>query len=148
MSDLSHSVTRYLYQWERGRQSVTWGSHRVHIFTRDETGSVYLPTQLALMNEYAPESRYYSVNSVSVEEGSQQGVNPPRTWWHAYDVLHSISKTNSSVLNKNSPWPANVQFLFSNNQCILCAVSCPCEEKHECIHTILFGHQRDTFTAV
>jgi hypothetical protein len=38
---------------------------------------VYLPTQLALMNEYAPESRYYSVNSVSVEEGSQQGGNPP-----------------------------------------------------------------------
>jgi hypothetical protein len=46
MSDLSHSVTWYLYQWERGRQSVTWGNHRVHIFTRDETGSVYLPTQL------------------------------------------------------------------------------------------------------
>ena len=38
---------------------------------------MYLPTQLALMNEYAPESRYYSVNSVSVEEGSQQGGNPP-----------------------------------------------------------------------
>jgi hypothetical protein len=38
---------------------------------------VYLPTQLALMNEYAPESRYYSVNSVSVEEGSQLGGNPP-----------------------------------------------------------------------
>jgi hypothetical protein len=38
---------------------------------------VYLPTQLALMNEYAPESRYYSVNSVSVEEGSQQGGTPP-----------------------------------------------------------------------
>jgi hypothetical protein len=38
---------------------------------------VYLPTQLALMNEYAPESCYYSVNSVSVEEGSQQGGNPP-----------------------------------------------------------------------
>ncbi len=23
-----------------------WRNHRVHIFTRDETGSVYLPTQL------------------------------------------------------------------------------------------------------
>jgi hypothetical protein len=44
---------------------------------------VYLPTQLALMNEYAPESRYYSVNSVSVEEGSQQGGNPPPAPQHS-----------------------------------------------------------------
>ncbi len=45
----------------------------------------YLPTQLALMTEYVPESRY----SVSVEEGSQQVGTPPPppppilspTWW-------------------------------------------------------------------
>jgi hypothetical protein len=51
---------------------------------------VYLPTQLALMNEYAPESRYYSVNSVSVEEGSQQGGNPPppNTLSHVVVTVH------------------------------------------------------------
>ena len=50
----------------------------------------YLPTQLALMNEYAPESRYYSVNSVSVEEGSQQGGNPPppNTLSHVVVTVH------------------------------------------------------------
>ena len=37
----------------------------------------YLPTQLALKTEYAPESRYYSVYSVSMEEGSQQEGTPP-----------------------------------------------------------------------
>ncbi len=37
----------------------------------------YLPTQLALMTEYAAENRYYSVNSVSVEEGFQQEGSPP-----------------------------------------------------------------------
>ena len=54
---------------------------------------MYLPTQLALMNEYAPESRYYSVNSVSVEEGSQQGGNPsppppPNTLSHVVVTVH------------------------------------------------------------
>ncbi len=51
---------------------------------------MYLPTQLALMNEYAPESRYYSVNSVSVEEGSQQGGNPPppNTLSHVMVTVH------------------------------------------------------------
>jgi hypothetical protein len=37
----------------------------------------YLPTQLALVTEYATESRYYSVYSVYVEEGSQQEGTPP-----------------------------------------------------------------------
>ena len=37
----------------------------------------YLPTEMALMTEYAPESRYYSVYSVSMEEGSQQEGTPP-----------------------------------------------------------------------
>ena len=54
---------------------------------------MYLPTQLALMNEYAPESRYYSVNSVSVEEGSQQGGTPsppppPNTLSHVVVTVH------------------------------------------------------------
>ncbi len=39
-------VERSLHQAGGVSESQIMGTHRVHIFTRDETGSVYLPTQL------------------------------------------------------------------------------------------------------
>ncbi len=70
---------------EGGGKSVSRGDHRVNVSTRDETGLVYLPTQLeyiatllamvnfTLMMECTPESsRCYSVYSVEVTVNNKE----------------------------------------------------------------------------